>query len=409
MPILIDGRLVMPPGVAVSADGQLYIGLDPTAARALPPDHQFVTNPALILGPQPPTTDAAQPVDPAGLLAAMLRHVALHATHQAGGPVTALTVTIPANWGPRRRGQLTTAVTHTGLPSPALVTAPAALAAHARMLGLTFPTGSCLLTCQTNPSPAVLTVIQATTDGYRELATRQIDGRYDLDHLVVRHVIHTATGDDDPLRTTIDQPGNIPPDGLDALLESVRTARHLLTTQERAPILLPEPRQPAVITRDDVTTAAQPLLAGISDSVDALLDAADVDRQHLHGVVLRHPNDIPGLAQHLAAATGTTPVLTDHPHGLADGALTLTSTPQPGATAASTQLPRVRLRVSDLTGALVIGACSLALLLQAILTADITTIYLDVIGVRTSLPQLGTAGALAMITAYAVAHLAPTT
>ncbi|WP_422733077.1 hypothetical protein ACN26Y_17985 [Micromonospora sp. WMMD558] len=69
----------------------------------------------------------------------------------------------------------------------------------------------------------------------------------------------------------------------------------------------------------------------------------------------------------------------------------------------------MRLRVRDLTSATVLTACSLALLLQAVLTADITTVEFRIIGVRTSLPQLGAAGALAMLTAFAVAHLAPTT
>lgn len=50
----------------------------------------------------------------------------------------------------------------------------------------------------------------------------------------------------------------------------------------------------------------------------------------------------------------------------------------------------------------------LALLLQAVLIAYIST-YSRVVGVRTSLPQLGAAGALVMLTAFAVAHLAPTT
>ncbi|MFG3702621.1 hypothetical protein ACGF5C_32830 [Micromonospora sp. NPDC047620] len=126
-------------------------------------------------------------------------------------------------------------------------------------------------------------------------------------------------------------------------------------------------------------------------------------------VILRPAPALPALADRLTQATGTTPALVDHPHALADGALSFTAAHQPGPRAAAARLPRVRLRVSDLAGALLIGACSLTLLLQAVLTADITKVFTSVVGARTSLPQLGTAGALAMLTAFAVAHLAPTT
>ncbi|MBM0224511.1 hypothetical protein [Micromonospora sp. ATA51] len=296
-----------------------------------------------------------------------------------------------------------------GLPSPALVTAPAALAAYATTLGLTLPEGSCVLVCQADRHPATLTVLQAVGDGYRELATQQLDGTPDLDHLITRRVVHTATADDDPLRAAINQPSDVNAEGRLALLESVRTARNLLAAQDRAPILLPAPRQPAVITREDVTIAAQPLLDQVPGAVDGLLDAADVDKEHLAAVILRPAHALPALTDRLAQATGATPALVDHPHALADGALTLTTGHQPGPRAAAARLPRVRLRVSDLTGTLLIGACSLTLLLQAVLTADVTTVLTYVVGARTSLPQLGTAGALAMLTAFAVAHLAPTT
>jgi hypothetical protein len=407
VPILIDGRLVMPPSVAIGPAGQLYVGLDNTAASSLPADHRFVDDPADLLGRPAHTADAAQQ-DPVDLLAAVLRHVAHHAAKQVGQPMTELTVTIPPSWGPRRRGQVGEAAARAGLPSPALVTAPAALAAYATALGLTMPKDSCVLVCQADRHPATLTVLQVVGDGYRELATQQLDGTPDLDHLITQRVVHEATADDDPLRTAITQPSAADEQGRLALLESVRAARRLLAEQDRAPILLPAPRQPAVITREHITVAAQPFLDQVSSAVNGLLDAADVDNEHLAAVILRPAHAVPALAERLAQATGATPTLIDHPHALADGALNLT-THQSGPGAGTARLPRVRLRVSDLTSTTLIGVCSLALLLQAVLTADITTVLTDVVGARTSLPQLGTAGALAMLSAFAVAHLAPTT
>ncbi|MFF0372533.1 hypothetical protein [Micromonospora sp. NPDC005087] len=407
IPILIDGRLAMPPGVAIGPAGEIYVGLDTMAAMSLPVDHRFVDNPTDLLGRPTNAADEAQP-DPVDLLAAVLRHVTHHAAIHVNGPITALTVTVPPSWGPRRCGHISEAATRAGFPPPALVTAPAALAAYATTLGLTVPESSCLLVCQADREPATLTVLQTVADGYRELATQQINLVQSLDHLIAQRVVQTATADSDPLRAVTTAPGNDDADAGRALLESVRTARGLLATQDQAPILLPAPRQPAVITRDDVTVAAQPLLDQIPDAVDGLLDAADVDKTHLADVVLRPALGVPAMADRLTAAAGITPTLIDHTHALADGALSLTTTHQPGSAVAA-RLPRVRLRVGDLTGALLLGACSLALLLQAVLTAYVSTYSTWVVGVRTSLPQIGAAGALVMLTAFAVAHLPPTT
>ncbi|OON28438.1 Hsp70 family protein [Micromonospora sp. DH13] len=408
VPILIDGRLVMPPGVAIAPAGDLYVGVDAAAARSLPADHRFVNHPADHLASPAQAPDPAQP-NPVDVLAAVLRHVSNHATHQVGQPITDLTVTIPPAWGPRRRTHLSKAAARAGLPPPALVTAPAALATYTTTLGLTTPENSCLLVCQADHHPPTLTVLQTVSDGYRELATQQLHGPHDLDDLIARHVVATATTGHDPLRSVVDHTDTITAQEHGALRESIRTARHQLVQQERAPVMLPTPHHPVVITRDDITTAAQPLLDQVPDAVAHLLDAADVDIEHLTAVIVRSAPGVPALTDRLAAAARGTPTVVDHSHALADGALNLTTTHQPGPRAAAAQLPRVRLRISDLTGALLIGACSLALLLQAVLTADITTLFTRVVEARISLPQLGTAGALAILTALAVAHLAPTT
>ncbi|MEV0156295.1 Hsp70 family protein [Micromonospora sp. NPDC050686] len=405
VPILIDGRLVMPRGVAIGPAGQLYAGIDTTAVASLPADHHHIDDPIDLLG----KPAEAAPPDPVDLLAAVLRHIAHHAAHQVGQPITDLTVTVPPGWGPRRRGQISESAKRAELPAPTVVSAPAALAAYTTTLGHPAPPNSCVLVCDADHHPATLTVLHVADDGYRELATRQLDDTPDLDHLITQHLVRTATADNDPLRAAIDQPSTADAEGRLALLESVRTTRRLLADQDRAPVLLPAPRQPAVLTRHDVTTAAQPLLDQVPQAVHELLDAADIDTAHLTTVILRPAHALPALTDQLHHATGTTPTLVEHPHALADGALTLTAGHHTGRRAAAARLPRVRLRVSDLTSALLTGACSLILLLQAVLTADITTVNTYVVGARTSLPQLGTAGALAMLTAFAVAHLAPTT
>lgn len=408
VPVMLGGQLVMPRGVAFDpGTGQLQLGVD-VAAAATPVDHRFVSDPVELIGRAERPADAA--IDGVELLAAVLRHVAHQAASQVGEPITALTAAIPPGWGPRRRGQLTDAATRAGLPAPAMVTAPAALAAYTNARGLPTSDGSYLLICHVDRHPVILTVLETSPGGYRELATQPIDLPRDLDRLLAQRVVDGATTDDDPLRDEIDQPSHHQGHDTRALLQSVRQARHVLTAQERAPVLLPAPRKPAVITREDVTIAAQPLLETVPDAVHGILDAADIDAEHLGGVVLREADGVPGLADRLTTATGLTPIIVaNQPHALAEGAMALTQPDHAAPAAAGTRLPRVRLRVGDLTGAILLGGCSLMLLLQAVFTADITTVEFRVVGARTSLPQLGTAGALAMLTAFAVARLAPTT
>ncbi|GAB3863975.1 hypothetical protein GCM10029963_73600 [Micromonospora andamanensis] len=400
IPILIGARLVLPPGVAIAPDGHLYFGLDATAAQTLPADHLFVSDPVSLLGAQTAQPDT---VDAVEVVAGLLRHVAEHATHQIRQPIAALTVTIPTGWGPRRRDLLTDAATRANLPPPTLVTAPAALAAYATTLGLTAPPGSCLLTYHADQHPPTLTVLQAHTDGYHELATHPVDAPHDLDQILADRL---TTTDDPPLRS-INPPDTDRDDA--AVRESVRQARHALTTQDRAPVLLPAPRPPAVITRTDVTAAAQPLLERIPAAVTSVLDAADINRQHLIAVIVCHTGPVPGLVETLTTTAGATAGPVEQPHALADGALALAATHHATTTAADTQLPRVRLRISDLIAVFLLGGSSVAMLLQATYGADIRTIEGRVIFVNTSMSELGAAGAFAVLTAYAVAYLAPTT
>ncbi|MEW2477522.1 hypothetical protein AB0875_27400 [Micromonospora gifhornensis] len=404
IPVLVGGRHLLPTGIAIDPTGHRYYGIDPTAAQSLPTGYRFVADPVTLLTTPPPPTESG-PVDGVDVLAGLLRHLTDHAAHQVGAPITALTLTIPTGWGPRRRGLLTDAATRAALPPPVLVTAPAALAAYATTLGMHAPPGSCLLTCHTDQRPATLTVLQAHPDGYTELATQPVGQPHDLDQILTHHVITTATSDDDPLRDALHHPDT----DTAALHDAVRQARHTLATHDRAPILLPAPRPPAVITRADVTTAAQPLLDRIPTAVTNILDAADVDRTHLTAVIVRHTGPVPGLIDTLTTATATTTGAVDQPHALADGALTLTTRHHHTATAATTQLPRIRLRITDLITAVLLGGCSLALLLHAVHNADIYKLEGRIIDVVVSMPQLGAAGALAALAAYAVAHLAPTT
>ncbi|MDG4834794.1 hypothetical protein O7627_36620 [Solwaraspora sp. WMMD1047] len=396
-PLLIDCHPLMPAGVYADPDtGHLHTGPAAHAAAVNRPD-RYLTH---------PFTHPTDSVDPAGAAAAVLTHIAAQA-HAAGAPITALTLSIPPSWGPRRRDHLHTAATQAGLPPPALVTAPAAIAAHVTTHRTQPPPhGAYMLICHATTHPITLTVLQTTPNGYHELATTSVNPDIDPDTLLLHHLTNTHLDDDPDLRHRLTHPNTLEDQRLRwTLTQSLHQARHTLTTHDRTAVLLPEPHPPAVLTQHDLATATKPVLDQIPAAVSHLLDATDIDPTHLYDVIVHHDPTLPAVTDHLQQATARPATVVHDPHATTDGALHLTNNP----TAGGTPLPRVRLRPSHLTAAAVTGACSLALLIQTITTADTYQPYGTILAAYTSVHQLAAAGILAMLTALTIAHLAPTT
>jgi hypothetical protein len=193
----------------------------------------------------------------------------------------------------------------------------------------------------------------------------------------------------------------------------VQRARAALAVQPRASVLLPEPYPAVVITRDDLTAASAPHLGRFDDTVKQLLADADLDPSHIAAVVLvGEAATLPGLQAQLARSGLPSPVIVQDPHAVASGAARLTrplDTARSSVTAATVRLPRTRLTVGSLTGIATLAACSVALLLQTIATADTWSIGGRITDVRVPVENLGPAAALAALTAWAAAQLAPTT
>src|SRR5215813_1426582 len=105
-PLLFDGSPLLPSGVYRDERGALSVGrdaerlsqLDPTRFEPYP--KRCVDDGVVLLG------DAATPV--VDLLAALLRRVVGEASPEDGTP-RQVTLTCPADWGPRRREVLRTA------------------------------------------------------------------------------------------------------------------------------------------------------------------------------------------------------------------------------------------------------------------------------------------------------------
>ncbi|MFC4063684.1 Hsp70 family protein [Actinoplanes subglobosus] len=377
-PVYFAGQARMPSGViAEPGTGSLLTG---TAALA-----------AAMAG-----TDEYRP-DPMGLahngtdvtaVAAVLAHVATHASALAGTPVTALTVVTATGWGHRARQRLQQAANQVGLPVPGIVTAAAALSAG------TATTGRFVLVATTAPDLAILDL----DDGYQQVAHTDI---VDPDHPDI----------DTALLARLADP---PPTGWPVLRE-VRQARTVLAGQPRASLLLPQPHPAAVLERDDVSAAAAPHLARVPEAVKQALADADLDTADVTTVIVTGGDAVvPELGAALTAAGLPAPVVVDEPHAVARGALRITqplagATPPAGGTVATGRLPRTRITLTNLARVAVLAAASVAVLLQTITTADVGKLGGDIIGVLLPVENVGLAAALAVLTAWTAAQLVPTT
>jgi hypothetical protein len=376
-PVYFAGHARLPSGVIPDPGGALLTGTAALAAALLDTDN-YRPDPMALTYTGTDTT----------AIAAVLAHVATHASALAGTPVTALTVVTATGWGHRARQRLQQAATQVGLPVPGIVTAAAALT------GGTATAGRFALVATAAPDLTILDL----EDGYQQVA-----------HASIHDPAHP--GIDTALLARLADP---PPAGWPVHRE-IRQARAVLAGQPRASLLLPPPLPAAVLERADVSAAAAPHLARVPEAVKQALADADLDTADVTTVITAGDDAIlPEIGAALTAAGLPEAVVVDDPHAVVRGALRITgpatpATPPPGATAASGRLPRTRITLANLARVAILAAVSVAVLLQTITTADIGRLGGDIIGVLLPVENIGLAAALAVLTAWTAAQLVPTT
>lgn len=405
-----DGMPVMPSGVFVDPDtGRLIVGGAGLAAAVTRPDC-YVSD---VKGRLADTavTVAGRSVEPVDLVAAVLRPLADEAARAAGQPPHAVTLTVPADWGPRRRALLRAAAARAVLPDPDLLAEPVAVVEHlAAVTGNAPPAGACVLVCDAGATALRLTVLQIEPATTTMLATRSLPegGGDTIDAALAEHAWSTlgaaawhrlaeSTNLDD-VRTRR------------ALVDAARHAKHTLWHTERTIIALPPPHLPVVVDRATLAAATESIRHRLPEAIKEIVEAADVASGHLYAVVLTGGGAVlPGLADELTTAVGMAPVIPARTDlGAADGAAAHGNTVSVPL-AAEVQLPRVRLRIRHLAAPLALGTASLAALTQMLTTADVQENYVRTTSVRAATELVGVAGLLAMLAAYAIAYLVPTT
>ncbi|GIF39276.1 hypothetical protein BC793_1062 [Actinoplanes xinjiangensis] len=236
-PVLFDGRARAPSGV-FQLSGVYTAGTTALTAGLANPESYRPDPMTLLRHGGPPAA-----------VAAVLSHVA----ERTGRPA-ALTVVTAQEWDRPARDRLESAATIAGLPRPRIVSTAVAAAA---------PTGpGVVLVCVAGAAWPELTLV----DGQRHLAASAVraPGAPAIDEALLRVAAARggAEADPDDWRLT----------------REVERARATLGVQQRAAMLLPEPHQAVVLTRDDLTAAKAVHLDRLPDTVKLLLADAGVDR-----------------------------------------------------------------------------------------------------------------------------------
>ncbi|MFC7534906.1 Hsp70 family protein [Actinoplanes sp. GCM10030250] len=389
-PVVFEGRPRLPSGVFQARDTRALSTGTPALAASVTHPEDYRPDPMTLLQTGTPAPGAR--FDPVAAVAAVLVQVAEAASVQAGSTVTALTIITAQTWGHRARQRLHQAAATAGLPPPHIVTAAAAAAAAAlsgsTLTGGTRP-GSFVAVCTTGDATPELTVIDAA-HGFQQLAAAPVrdPGAPTVDEALIQLAAERAT------------PGTDPSAALDdwRVAREIQQARTALAVQPRAPMLLPEPHPAVVLTRDDLAAAGAAHLARLRETVKQLLADADLDPSEVNAVVLVGDDGTVPEVQAALAGAGLPPTVTVRdPHAVLTGAVRLSSPPM-GLTEAPVRIPRTRPMLGAVSGAVLVGACSIGLLIQVVSGAPAVPLPLE---------NVTLSAALAALTAWAVALLAP--
>jgi hypothetical protein len=259
---------------------------------------------ALTLPAHAPGRDPVPVDDPRGALstdtrgvaamAALLRRVA-EAAATAVGPPTALVLTVPPAWGPRRHALLRQAAAAAGLPGPTLVAEPVAAAAHAHSR-TPVPDGGCVLVCDTGTDATDVSVVQHTGGSWQLLSTIAVPQ-------TGTRVLELALAGQLPQQPDVDS-GHTP-----ELARAVRAALPQLAETGRAAIALPDPHPPALLTREHLQPHATQLRDAILAAAEQAVAAADIDVDQLAATVaLGDTAHLIGAADTLRERFGLPPV-----------------------------------------------------------------------------------------------------
>lgn len=291
-----DGFPSLPAAVWVAADRTLVTGAQLWHRAEKAP--QGLVNAPLRRLREDRIAAGGSEVEPAELVAALLRHVGSRAGSIAGAPVDDVRLVVPAAWGPVWRTRLRKAAERAGLGSPSLIEAPAAAAGQLLAEGIQLPVGSFLAVCDLGGG-CEASVLRRGPFGFEILSTiTASDAAGDrLDRALVELLTQRIRAGSD---------ANTPPPGPGEQVTLLAVARHSLHALAKAPAVtlgLPGTSTPTVLTAADVAAIAAPVWAQAAQATVEAIAAAEVPAGQVQLCCIGGACT-PAAAEAIAAATG---------------------------------------------------------------------------------------------------------
>ncbi|MFF5233727.1 Hsp70 family protein [Dactylosporangium sp. NPDC000521] len=316
-PLLFDGSPLLSSAVLLGPDGRLHTGRDAahlarSAPERLEPNpKRRVDDTSVLLG------DAE--VGVRDLVAAVLQRVATEAARVAG-PVPAVTLTHPANWGAGRRAVLVDAARQVGFADVDLVGEPVAAATYlAATRGGELPVGACVVVYDLGAGTCDVTVLRRAPHGFEPVASDGLNdvGGLDVDATVVAFLEATY--------------GTLWTDaaGRRQLWDDVRSAKEMLSRASGTVVMVPALRKEVPLGREQLEGLARPVLRQTVAMTRSLLTEAAVPASAIAGLFLVGGSSrIPLVATMLHESIGIAPIVAEQPElVVAEGALHATGAP----------------------------------------------------------------------------------
>ncbi|MEU6250403.1 Hsp70 family protein [Glycomyces sp. NPDC047010] len=314
--LLFDGSPLLASGVFLDAAGELHTGRDAQRLAAADPG-RFEPHPkrriddgTVLLG------DSEIPVEE--LLATGLRRVAEEAAASGMKP-TDTVLTCPADWGPVRRAKLEAAARLAGLGEVRLLPEPIAAATYcAEVLGQEIPVGGTVAIFDFGGGTFDVAVVRRDDQGLRTLAFGGLDdlGGLDVDMALAAHLGRVIAGRDPELWKRLSEPETTADlrDRL-AFWGEVRAAKEMLSRTSTAPVALPGHNPMGLhLTRDELTSLADPLVARAVDETRRTVERAGVEPAQLTAVLLVGGSSrMPLVATRLHSRLGVAPSVPEQP------------------------------------------------------------------------------------------------
>jgi outer membrane protein assembly factor BamB len=331
--LLFDGSPLLPSGVFLDAEGGLHTGRDAqrlaAAERFEPHPKRRIDDGTVLLG------DREVPVE--DVLATGLRRVAEEAAASGLSPAQTV-LTYPADWGPVRRAILERAAHISGLGPVRLLAEPIAAATYcAEVLGREIPRGGTVAIFDFGGGTFDVAVVRREDDATGRLRTLAVGGLDDLggldvDMALAAHLGRIVAAKDTALwkrlfepETTADLRERL------AFWGEVRAAKEMLSRTSTAPVALPGHNPMGLhLTRDELQSLADPLVARAVDETRRTLERAGVDPAGLTALLLVGGSSrMPLVATRLHARLGVAPSVPEQPElPVAFGALRFAVTDQ---------------------------------------------------------------------------------